>query len=341
MAYAARSLRDLAKLDGSSSAGARSTFGPSAASCPCGTCSRAAFAARGTGSASRRAGGHRDPEHPVDGQDRRARQRSLRAPGPAVREDRHHHRAACPGSGDPPGPARSGRRTWMPTTSCSAGLDLLYRLRRSEFDRAREMFDKSIALDPGYAAPYALNALWHSIRVGQGWSEDPARRPWAVDRFAEAALERDPFDARALALCGHMRALLFHDYEGAFALFDRAIAVSPNSAAAWGRSSPTYSYVGDAAEAKRRAADRPAAVAVRPPSLLRPHRPRPRVLHGRRLRRGRGVGAGGPSRRIRTTRPILRFLAASLAAAGRPAEAQPHRTRAARHRARISRPALL
>ena len=37
------------------------------------------------------------------------------------------------------------------------------------------------------------------------------------------------------------------------ALFDRAIASSPNCADAWVRSSPTYSYLGDGEEAKRRA----------------------------------------------------------------------------------------
>ena len=132
------------------------------------------------------------------------------------------------------------------------GLALLYRLRRTEFDRAHEMFDRSIALDPGYAAPYALTAIWHSIQIGQGWSVHPRAAYAEASRFAEAALERDPFDTRALALSGHVRSLLFHDYEGAFALFDRALAASPNSAVAWIRSSPTYSYVGDADEAKRR-----------------------------------------------------------------------------------------
>ena len=89
---------------------------------------------------------------------------------------------------------------------------------------------RSIALDPGYATPYALTAIWYSIQIGQGWSADQRADYAEASRFAEAALERDPFDARALALSGHIRALLFHDYEGAFALFDRAIAASPNSA---------------------------------------------------------------------------------------------------------------
>ncbi len=133
------------------------------------------------------------------------------------------------------------------------GLDLLYRLKRSEFDRARDMFESAIALDPRYATPYALSALWYSIRRGQGWSENQRADHEAAMRLAETALELDPFDARALAVCGYMRALLLHDYEGAFGLFDRAIAASPNSPVAWVRSSPAYSYVGDAAEAKRRA----------------------------------------------------------------------------------------
>jgi TolB-like protein/tetratricopeptide (TPR) repeat protein len=133
------------------------------------------------------------------------------------------------------------------------GLDLLYRLRRDEFDRAYEMFDRAIALDQRYATPHALTALWYSIRLSQGWSADAAGDRSLINQFAQRALDRDPFDARALALCGHVRALHFHDYEGAIALFDRAIASSPNCADAWVRSSPTYSYLGDGEEATRRA----------------------------------------------------------------------------------------
>src|SRR5438270_1004033 len=133
------------------------------------------------------------------------------------------------------------------------GLDLLYRLTPQEFNQAHEMFEKSIELDESYAAPHALLSLWHSIRTQQGWSPDPPQDLAAVDRFAAAALERDPLDVWALSLSGHLRSLLFRDFETALVLFDRAINVSPNSAFAWARSSPTFCYMGDGAESRRRA----------------------------------------------------------------------------------------
>ncbi|MBM4442571.1 MAG: adenylate/guanylate cyclase domain-containing protein [Candidatus Rokubacteria bacterium] len=201
------------------------------------------------------------------------------------------------------------------------GLHLLYRLQRSEFDLAREMFERAIVLDPAYATPYALSAIWYSIRHGQGWSESLERDYAEVARLAEAALDRDPFDARALALCGHTRALIFHDYDGAIDLFDRALAASPNSAVAWVRSSPTYSYIGDAAEARRRA-----EMALRL-SPLDPH------LFYTYTALAFACYTGGAfdeavswGRKAMSQSPHytanLRFLAASLAAAGRATEAR-------------------
>src|SRR5215831_8658131 len=133
------------------------------------------------------------------------------------------------------------------------GLDLIYRLTPEEFNQAQVMFQKSIEVDDSYATPYALTALWHSIRVNQGWSPDQRQDFAAVDRFATVALERDPLNVWALSLSGHLRALLFRDFEGAISLFDRAIYASPNSTFAWARSSPTFCYLGDGAEAQRRA----------------------------------------------------------------------------------------
>ena len=133
------------------------------------------------------------------------------------------------------------------------GLDLLYRLDRNEFDQAHRMFEQAIHLDENYAAPYAFTALWHSIRIGQGWSMDRTADLEASEELAAAAVLRDPNDVWALALSGHLRALLFRDFDSAFELFERALRASPNSAFAWSRSSPAFSYVGKPTEARHRA----------------------------------------------------------------------------------------
>jgi TolB-like protein len=199
------------------------------------------------------------------------------------------------------------------------GLDLLYRLRREEFDRALDLFRAATTLDPNYAAPYALGATWHAIRVGQGWSPAVREDHREVDRLASAAIERDPYDARALALCGHARALLFRDFEGAFALFDRAVTVAPNSAVAWVRSSPAHSYVGDAVEARRRAE---LGIRLSPfdPHLFYAHT----ALGLAAYTAGEFEEAAHWCRSAMSQNPTytanLRFLAASLAAGGRRAE---------------------
>src|SRR5229473_5140396 len=132
-------------------------------------------------------------------------------------------------------------------------LDLLYRLDPAQFNKAHDMFGLSISLDEKYAAPHAFLALWHSIRIQQGWSSDRRTDMAKVDQFASAALRCDPNDVWALSLSGHLRALLFRDFDAAFALFDRALRASPNSAFAWARSSPAFNYIGETAEARRRA----------------------------------------------------------------------------------------
>ncbi len=134
------------------------------------------------------------------------------------------------------------------TACCAAWLSATIS-NLDDFTEARTWLERAIALDPGYAA---------HLRPARGLAQHPGR-PGLVDgseadyaeviRLATAAFERDSFDAMALALCGHVKSLLLHKFDDAIALFDRAIAASPSSAIAWTRSSPTYSYIGDAQEA--------------------------------------------------------------------------------------------
>lgn len=197
----------------------------------------------------------------------------------------------------------------------------LYELSRASFEQAAPLLQRAIDLDPGYASANTLYADWHSLRIGQGWSSKPGDDIAATTRHAMAAIAADPLDARALALHGHHRSFLHRDYEGARTLFARALDAAPNDASSWMWSSVTESYVGNAAEALRRAE--------------RALRLSPRDAFGYRLYAALCIAhyTGGEyeaaaewglkaAREMPGYTANLRFTSAALVAAGRVAEAR-------------------
>jgi tetratricopeptide (TPR) repeat protein len=72
--------------------------------------------------------------------------------------------------------------------------------------------------------------------------------------MAQAALDRDPEDALALAVSAHAASFLHKDCERALELFERSLALNPNSQLAWGLSGVTLCYVGEAKAALDREA---------------------------------------------------------------------------------------
>ena len=82
-------------------------------------------------------------------------------------------------------------------------------------------------------------------RVGQGWSPDPEADKREAVRLAQAGVDRDPNNIRAITLLAHYRSFLFGDYDRALTLFKRALDLSPNNAWAWALSAPTHTYIGD------------------------------------------------------------------------------------------------
>ena len=175
-------------------------------------------------------------------------------------------------------------------------------------------------LDPNYAKAYAIAAKWHGLTFGQGWSEAPASDAREADRLASEAIARDSGDALALALCGHHKAYLFRDYDQAIALFDRALAASPNSALAWTLSSPTFSYIGDGANAIARA-ERGLRLSPLDPEAFW-YQTTLTLAHYAADNYEEAIVYG---RKVAGAKPVftanLRFLAASLAASDRLAEA--------------------
>jgi DNA-binding SARP family transcriptional activator len=133
------------------------------------------------------------------------------------------------------------------------GREMALRFERPSFDTAGQLLREACHHDPAYAAAHADLASWYSLRVGQGWSSNPAADIAAMDEAARSAIACDGNHARALSLYGHVRSFLSRDYDHALTLFERALDIAPNDAIAWKWSSATFAYIGDGKEAERRA----------------------------------------------------------------------------------------
>ena len=90
---------------------------------------------------------------------------------------------------------------------------------RAVFETSQALFDAAIAKDPHYAAALAWRARWHVLRVGQGWSPDPADDTMQADRYARAAIECNSMEPMAFAVHGHVASYLYKDFDLAFQPF--------------------------------------------------------------------------------------------------------------------------
>jgi adenylate cyclase len=133
------------------------------------------------------------------------------------------------------------------------GLDLIHSLDKPSFLQARDHLNQAMAEDPNFAMPVAWAARWHSLLIGQGWSDNRRQDSERGAALAIKAIELDRQNAMALATYGHLRSFLFRDYDTALGYFDRALSACPNSALAWILSSGTLSYIGRGEQAVRHA----------------------------------------------------------------------------------------
>ncbi len=131
-------------------------------------------------------------------------------------------------------------------------IPLIGRMEHAPFMQAGQHLADAITLEPDYAAAYAWYAYWHVFLVGQDWADHPKAMMEKAGVLAERAIVLDPFDARGLAISGHVRAFLHRRLREAIVLHERALLLNPNLAMAWALSSVAYAYAGELAEAERR-----------------------------------------------------------------------------------------
>jgi tetratricopeptide (TPR) repeat protein len=112
-------------------------------------------------------------------------------------------------------------------------------------DHAMQMARHAIELDPRYAHPYAYLASWIQLRLIYGWMEDEAAEKAEGVRFAHLAVQLAPNDSIVLTEAAFALGHLNSDLMTAIPWFDRAIALNPNSAMAFGRGAIVRNFAGD------------------------------------------------------------------------------------------------
>ena len=110
-------------------------------------------------------------------------------------------------------------------------------------DKALHLLEEAIQLEPDYAAVHGFIAWCHEQRYLRGGLHAETRE--AARGHAHAAISAGSDDAMALAMGGFVIAVMERDYITALDALDRAIALSPSSALAFGFSSIVRAWMGD------------------------------------------------------------------------------------------------
>jgi adenylate cyclase len=125
----------------------------------------------------------------------------------------------------------------------------LYLLHRLELDNAYECFEAAMAEDSLFGMPFAWAAWSQVLAVGQGVAADPNAAIEKAGSLASRAIELDGSNALALAIYGHVKSYLSHQYEIGLQYLDRALAAGPSNPSAWTFSALSLAYTGHCEQA--------------------------------------------------------------------------------------------
>ncbi|HEV7914284.1 MAG TPA: hypothetical protein VGP22_10980, partial [Albitalea sp.] len=145
------------------------------------------------------------------------------------------------------------------------GVALLHRLSTADFTRSRDILQHLADRVPRSAAPHAMLAKWHVLRMIQGWSEDPEQQRQLARASANRALDLDPLHSFGLAVDGLVCVHSDSDLDKAQARYRMALDANPQEPLAWALLAGLHSYRAEGQEAND-AADRALALSPMDPA---------------------------------------------------------------------------
>jgi len=134
---------------------------------------------------------------------------------------------------------------------CLRAFPHLYSWTRGGLAEALRLVSCALEIDPRYGFASTLAGSCHFINVNQGWTADPKSEIAEGLRLIRLALSIDGNDDTALSILGWATASFSDDYDTAREMADRAVALNPNAAFAWGQRGWTYQLAGQPEEAIR------------------------------------------------------------------------------------------
>jgi tetratricopeptide (TPR) repeat protein len=127
-------------------------------------------------------------------------------------------------------------------------LAAFYAWTREGNDQALALLERSLELDPRFAAASVIADNCWAARYAQGWS--PIGEAIAQStRYAQLAVRLDPDNAEALAVLARRTPSIKRDADETIALAERAVSLNPNSAFAWRCTGYGLMFVGEAERA--------------------------------------------------------------------------------------------
>jgi adenylate cyclase len=116
---------------------------------------------------------------------------------------------------------------------------------------AFRLVSRALEIDPRYSFAARLAGSCQLLNASQGWAADPKSEIAEGLRLVRLALSIDGNDEVALSILGWATASFSNDYDTARETVDRAVALNPNAAFAWGLRGWTYVLAGQPEEAIR------------------------------------------------------------------------------------------
>jgi adenylate cyclase len=119
---------------------------------------------------------------------------------------------------------------------------------RANFEEARTLFLRALALDPNFAKAYAGLAFAYMFDYQNRWSDNPDASLGLAREYAERAIEKDPKEALAHAVAA-VTATFGRDLKRAQSEIEIALSLNPNMAMAYNIQGGTRVYLGRPEEA--------------------------------------------------------------------------------------------